>query len=114
MRIEDLDRPDELRTTSTHTVGFTFEHCRGDRWRHRDLLVEKGSRRMARPRGPRYHIYVRYIPDGTTSRCDEPQAGQKIPALYFVGHFLIHQNRRTDFYFYILGRPVADKKLKFS
>ncbi len=62
-RIEDLDRPDELRIDLDPTNGFTFEHCREIAGATRDLLVEKGLVGWPKTSGSRgIHIYVRVHP----------------------------------------------------
>ena len=59
-RIEDLDRPDELRLDLDPTDGFTFEHCREVAAVARDLLGEKGLVGWPKTSGSRgIHIYVR-------------------------------------------------------
>jgi len=63
-RIEDLDRPDELRLDFDPTDGFDFDHCREVAGAARDLLTEKGLEGWPKTSGSRgIHIYVRLRPD---------------------------------------------------
>ena len=62
-RIEDLDRPDELRLDLDPTDGFDFGHCREVAGAARELLAEKGLRGWPKTSGSRgIHIYVRLRP----------------------------------------------------
>ena len=63
-RIEDLDRPDELRLDLDPTGGFDFDHCREVAAAARALLEEVGLRGWPKTSGSRgIHIYVRLRPD---------------------------------------------------
>jgi bifunctional non-homologous end joining protein LigD len=63
-RIEDLDRPDELRIDLDPTEGFTFDHCRQVAAATRDLLEEKALVGWPKTSGSRgIHIYVRLRPE---------------------------------------------------
>ena len=62
-RIEDLDRPDELRLDLDPTPGFTFDHCREVAASAKALLGEKGLTGWPKTSGSRgIHIYVRLHP----------------------------------------------------
>jgi len=59
-RIDDLDRPDELRIDLDPTAGFDFDHCREVAAATRDLLAEKGLIGWPKTSGSRgIHVYVR-------------------------------------------------------
>ena len=63
-RIEDLDRPDELRIDLDPTDGFDFEHCREVAAATHDLLEEKGLVGWPKTSGSRgIHVYVRLRPE---------------------------------------------------